>query len=167
MIWRLRIFLEKLDLRKLGWKRVLVVAVVVAALVAAGAVFAVVHGGGGKKATTTAQIPAPSTNLFYLQALASRTRVQRCAMYIHFAWKPNYHAVQYIGAPALILVSGPRIAGTYRKTFKASGMSLDVGPVALGGGYKVWSAKVLSLDGDPPGNDTTISAAPPTNTKCA
>ncbi|HMJ00054.1 MAG TPA: hypothetical protein VK488_09495 [Gaiellaceae bacterium] len=167
MIWRLRLFLEKLrSSQRLGRKRVLAAVAVVAALVAAGAVFAVVHGGGRKAATTTAQTPALNTNLFYLQALASRTRVQRCGMYIHFAWKPNYHAVQYIGAPALILVSGTGIAGTYKKTFKASGMSLDVGPVKLGGGYKVWSAKVLSLDGDPPGNDTTVSAAPPTTTKC-
>ena len=45
-------------------------------------------------------------------------------------------------------------------------MSLDVGPVTLGGGYRIWSAKVLSLEGDPPGNDTTIQAAPPPTTKC-
>ena len=156
---RLRLFLERV-----GRKRVLAAVLVIAALVAAGAVFAVVQG-GGKAASTTAPPPEVNVNLFYLQAVAPKVRVQGCAMYIRFTWKPNYHAVQYIGAPALILVSGPRIAGTYRKTFKASGMSLDVGPVALGGGYKVWSAKVLSLDGDPPGNDTTISAAPPTRAR--
>lgn len=157
---RLRLFFERV-----GRKRLLVAALVVALLVAAGAVFAVVHG-GGKAASTTAPTPELNVNLFYLQAVAPKVQVQGCAMYIRFAWKPNYHADQYIGAPALILAAGTGIAGTYRKTFKASGVSLDVGPVTLGGGYRIWSAKVLSLDGDPPGNDTTAQAAPPTGTKC-
>jgi hypothetical protein len=165
MIWRLRIFLEKLDLRKLGWKRVLVVVVAVAALVTAGAVFAVLRG-GEKAATTTTSNPDDYVNLFYLRGIAPKTKVQGCAMYIHFTWKPDYHADQYIGSPALILADGPGIQGTYKKTFKASGVSLDVGPVTLGGGYRIWSAKVLTLDGDPPGNPTTIQAAPPANTKC-
>jgi hypothetical protein len=158
---RLRLFFERV-----GYKRVLiVVALVVAVLVGAGAVFAVVRG-GGKAASTTAPPPEVQTNLFYLQAVAPRVRIKSCAMYIRFTWKPNYHADQYIGAPALIMVAGTGIGGTYRKTFKASGVSLDVGPVTLGGGYRVWSAKVLSLDRDPPGNDTTAQAAPPTSTKC-
>ena len=45
-------------------------------------------------------------------------------------------------------------------------MSLDLGPVSLTGGYQFWSAKVTALDGDPPGNDTTITAGPPADTKC-
>jgi hypothetical protein len=157
---RLRLFFERV-----GRKRLLAAALAVVALVAAGAVFAVVQG-GGKAASTTAPPPEVNVNLFYLQAVAPRVRVHGCAMYIRFTWKPNYHADQYIGAPALIMVAGTGIAGTYRKTFKASGVSLDVGPVTLGGGYRVWSAKVLSLDRDPPGNDTTAQAAPPTSTKC-
>jgi hypothetical protein len=157
---RLRLFLERV-----GRKRLLAAALAVVALVAAGAVFAVVQG-GGKAASTTAPPPEVNVNLFYLQAVAPRVRVRGCAMYIRFTWKPNYHADQYIGAPALIMVTGTGIGGTYRKTFKASGVSLDVGPVTLGGGYRVWSAKVLSLDRDPPGNDTTAQAAPPTSTKC-
>ena len=158
---RLRLFLERV-----GRKRLLVAGLVVAALVAAGAVFAVVRGGGKAASTTAPTAPEVNVNLFYLQAVAPKVRVQGCAMYIRFTWKPNYHADQYIGAPALILAAGTGIAGTYRKTFKASGMSLDVGPVTLGGGYRIWSAKVLSLDGDPPGNDTTVQAAPPASTKC-
>jgi hypothetical protein len=157
---RLRLFLERV-----GRKRLLVAALVVVALVAAGAVFAVVRG-GGKSTSTTAPPPEVNVNLFYLQTAAPRVRVQGCAMYIRFTWKPNYHANQYIDAPALILAAGTDIEGTYRKTFKASGVSLDVGPITLGGGYRIWSAKVLSLDGDPPGNDTTAQAAPPTTTKC-
>ena len=86
-------------------------AVVVVALVAAGAVFAVVRGGGEKAATTTARAPGDDANLFYLRGIAPTTKVQGCAMYIHFTWKPDYHADQYIGAPALILVAGPGIAG--------------------------------------------------------
>ena len=34
------------------------------------------------------------------------------------------------------------------------------------GGYKLWSAKVAAMDGDPPGNDTTVQTATPTGTKC-
>jgi hypothetical protein len=157
---RLRLFIERV-----GWKRLLVAAVVVVALVAAGAVFAVVRG-GGKTATTEPAAPELNVNLFYLQGIKPRIRVQRCAMYIRFTWKPDYHADQYIGSPALIMAAGTGIDGTFRKTFKASGVSLDVGPIMLGGGYRIWSAKVISLDGDPPGNDTTIQAAPPNSTKC-
>ena len=158
---RLRLFFERV-----GLKWVLAGALVVVALVAAGAVFAVVHGGGKKPATTTTSSSDDYVNLFYLRGIAPKTQVQGCAMYIHFTWKPDYHADQYIGSPALIMADGPGIQGTYKKTFKASGVSLDVGPVTLGGGYRIWSAKVLSLDGDPPGNPTTIQAAPPANTKC-
>jgi hypothetical protein len=158
---RLRLFFERV-----GRKRLLAAALVVAALIAAGAVFAVVRSGGKAASTTAPSAPEVSVNLFYLQAVAPRVRVRGCAMYIRFTWKPNYHADQYIGAPALIMAAGTGIEGTYRKTFKASGVSLEVGPVTLGGGYRVLSAKVLSLDGDPPGNDTTAQAAPPTSTKC-
>jgi hypothetical protein len=157
---RLRLFIERV-----GWKRLLAAGVVVVALVAAGAVFAVVRS-GEETTTTEPTTPELNVNLFYLEGLKPRVQVQGCAMYIRFAWKPNYHADQYIGAPALIMAAGPGIDGTYRKTFKARGVSLDVGPVTLGGGYRIWSAKVVSLDGDPPGNDTTIQAAPPSSTKC-
>ena len=37
---------------------------------------------------------------------------------------------------------------------------------ALLGGYKLWSARVTAMDGDPPGNDTTVQTATPTGTKC-
>jgi hypothetical protein len=158
----LRFFLERI-----GLKRVLIAALGLLVLVAAGVAAVVVFGGGGKKAATTTDSSTPDyTNIFYLRGLAPKVRVQGCAMYVRFTWKPNYHADQYIDAPALILASGAGIDGTYPKTFKASGVSLDVGPLALGGGYKIWSAKVLSLDGDPPRNDTTIQAATPTTAKC-
>ncbi|MEP6910352.1 MAG: hypothetical protein ABI896_07980 [Actinomycetota bacterium] len=161
MIWRLRLFLEKI-----GRKRLLAGVLVAVVLIAAGVAFAVIQSGGSKKAATTASSTEDYTNIFYLQGLAPKVRVRSCAMYIRFTWKPNYHANQYIDAPALILAAGTGIGGTYRKTFKASGMSLDVGPIRLGGGYQIWSAKVLSLDGDPPKNDTTIQAAAPASAKC-
>lgn len=157
---RLRLFLERI-----GLKRVLAATLGVAALVAAGAVFAVMQGRGDTAAPTTSSSD-PGTNLFYLQATAPKVTVRGCTMSIRFTWKPNYHADQYIGAPALIMAAGTSIDGTYRKTFKRSGVSLDVGPIPFGGGYRTWSAKVLALDGDPPGNDTTIQAAPPATDKC-
>ena len=157
---RLRLFIERV-----GWKRLLAVAVVVVALVAAGTVFAVVRG-GGEAAAPEPTTPELNVNLFYLAAIEPKVQVRGCAMYIRFTWKPDFHANQYIGAPALIMAAGTGIDGTYRKRFKASGVSLDVGPITLGGGYRIWSAKVVSLDGDPPGNDTTIQAAPPNSTKC-
>ena len=110
---RLRLFLERV-----GLKRILAVSVGVVALVAAGAVFAVVQGRGDDSAQTTSSSVDPGTNLFYLQATAPRVQVRGCSMYIRFTWKPNYHADQYIGAPALILAAGTTIEGMYRKTFK-------------------------------------------------
>lgn len=159
---RLRLFFERI-----GLKRLLAAALAVAALVAAGVVFAVVQGGDKKAASTTrSSSPDIGTNLFYLQATAPKVQIRGCLMYIRFTWKPDYHADQYVGAPALIIASGTGIEGPYRKTFKASGLSLDVGPITLGGAYRLWSAKVASLDGDPPGNDTLIQAGPPNSVKC-
>ncbi len=159
---RLRLFFERV-----GLKRILVVTLVVVALAAAGAVGAVVMlGGEENKASTTTTNRDTGSNLFYLRGTAPKVTVQGCVMYIRFTWKPDYQANQYIGAPATIMASGTGIEGPYRKTFTASGVSLDVGPVSLGGGYRLWSARVASLDGDPPGNDTTIQAGPPSTVKC-
>jgi hypothetical protein len=163
LIVRLRLFAERL-----GWKRILLAALGVVALVAAGAVFAVVRGGGGDGAgkSTGSTASEANTNLFYLRALPPKVRVSGCVMNIRFTWRPDYQADRYMGAPAAIVATGTGIEGTYRRPFKAKGVSLDVGPIPLGGGYRVWTASVASLEGEPPGNDTTIQAAPPANTKC-
>ena len=159
-MWRLRLFFERLRFPRLSWKRWLIVAAaVVVALAGAGVAFALLRGGDDSEAATT-QEPEQVTNLFYLRAVAPRVQVNGCTMYIKFSWKPDYHADQYIGYPALIQTTGTGISGTHRLPFKANGVSLQVGPVELRG-YAVWQAKVLNIDGDPPGNDTTVQAAPP------
>jgi hypothetical protein len=162
-MWRLRLFLEKI-----GWKRsVAIGGAVVVALVAAGVAFALMRGGDDTSATATeTSAPEESTNLYYLRAVAPKTRVRGCSMYITFTWKPDYHADQYIDAPALITASGSAIQGTYRKLFTENGVSIELGPVSLAGGYQLWSAKVTALDRDPPGNDTTITAGPPADNPC-
>jgi hypothetical protein len=160
-MWRLRLFLEKI-----GWKRsVAIGGAVVVALVAAGVAFALMQGGDDSAMTQTTA-PEESTNLYYLRAVAPKTRVRGCSMFITFTWRPDYHADQYIDAPALITASGTGIQGTYRKRFTERGMSIELGPVSLAGGYQLWSAKVTALDRDPPGNDTTITAGPPADNKC-
>jgi hypothetical protein len=160
-MWRLRLFLEKV-----GWKSVALGAVIILAVAAGVVSLALIRGGDESSATTTPAAPEETTNLFYLRALAPKTRVNGCSMFITFTWKPDYHADQYIDAPALITVSGTGIQGTYRKRFTPSGVSIELGPVALTGGYQLWSAQVTSLDQDPPGNDTTITAGAPTDNKC-
>jgi hypothetical protein len=160
-MWRLRLFLEKV-----GWRSVAIGAVVVLALAAAVVSLALIRGGDDSSATTTANPAEERTNLFYLRALAPKTRVNGCTMFITFTWRPDYEADQYIDAPALITASGTGIQGTYRKRFTANGMSIELGPVSLTGGYQLWSAKVLALDQDPPGNDTTITAGAPTDNNC-
>jgi hypothetical protein len=159
-MWRLRFFLEKV-----GWRSVAIGGAVVVALVAAVVSLALIRGGDDSSATTTTA-PESSTNLFYLRALAPKTRISGCSMFITFTWKPDYQADQYIDAPALITASGTSIQGTYRKRFTESGLSIELGPVSLTGGYQLWSAKVTALDEDPPGNDTTITAGPPADNKC-
>ena len=52
-------------------------------------------------------------------------------MRIRFVWKPDYHAIQYLGATAIITVTGTDIAGSYRQKFTRKGLALDVGPVDL------------------------------------
>ena len=160
-MWRLRFFLEKI-----GWRSVAVGGAVVVALVAAVVSLALIRGGDDSGATTTTTAPEESTNVFYLRALGPKTRIEGCSMFIKFTWRPDYQADQYIDAPALITASGTGIQGTYRKRFTEKGMSIELGPVSLTGGYQLWSAEVTALDRDPPANDTTITAGPPTDNKC-
>jgi hypothetical protein len=161
-MWRLRLFFERI-----GWKPVAITAAVLLALVAAAVAFAVLRGGDEASAPDPATVaPEESTNLYYLRAVAPETRVRGCSMWIRFIWKPDYHADQYIDAPALITASGSGIQGTYQKRFGEKGVSIELGPVSLAGGYQVWSAKVTAIDRDPPGNDTTVQAAPPADSKC-
>jgi len=152
---------------RVGWKPFAIgAAVVVLVAVAAGAALALLGGGSDESSTPTTAPIQERANLYYLRAVAPETQVQGCSMRIRFIWKPDFHAVQYLGADAIITVSGTDIAGSYRKKFTRKGLSLDVGPVDLKGGYKVWSAKVTAMDGDPPGNDTTVQTAPPTDSNC-
>jgi hypothetical protein len=160
-MWRLRFFLEKV-----GWRSVAIGGAVVVALVAAVVSLALIRGGDDSSAETTTSAPEERTNLFYLRALAPKTRIEGCAMFITFSWKPDYQADQYIDAPVLITASGTSIQGTYRKRFTEQGTSIELGPVSLTAGYQLWSAKVTALDQDPPGNDTTITAGPPADNKC-
>jgi hypothetical protein len=161
-MWRIRIWLEKV-----GWKPVAIgAAIVVAVIVAAIAAYALLSGGDESSSAGTTTAPTPRTNLYYLRAVAPVVKPHGCTMMIRFIWKPDYHAIQYLGANAIITVSGTDISGSYRQKFTRKGLALDVGPVDLRGGYKVWSAKVTAMDGDPPGNDTTVQTAPPTNSNC-
>jgi len=122
LIVRLRLLAERL-----GWKRILLAALGVVALAAVGAV-AVVRGGGGDNAgkSTRSTASEANTNLFYLRALPPKVRVSGCVMNIRFTWRPDYHADQYMGAPA---PTGTDIEGTYRRHFKAKGVRLEVGPI--------------------------------------
>ena len=162
-MWRLRLFYERV-----GWKPFAIGAgVVVLVAVAAGAAIALLGGGDDSSAPATTTVQQDRVNLYYLRAMAPETQVNGCSMRIRFIWKPDYHAIQYLGATAIITVSGTDIAGSYRQKFTRKGLALDVGPVDLHGGYKVWSAKVTAMDGDPPGNDTSVQTAPPTDSNCA
>jgi hypothetical protein len=162
-MWRLRLFLERV-----GWKPFAIGAgIVVLVAIAAGGAFALLGGGNDKSATPTTTAVQERTNVYYLRAMAPETSVQNCSMRIHFTWKPDYHAIQYLGATAVITVSGTDVAGSYRQKFTRKGLALDVGPVDLSRGYQLWSAKVTTMDGDPPGNDTTVQTAPPADSKCS
>jgi len=161
-MWRIRLFFEQV-----GWKPFAIGAgILVLVAVAAGGAFALLGGGSDESSTPTTAPIQERTNLYYLRAVAPETHVTGCSMRIRFIWKPDYHAVQYLGADAIITVSGTDLAGSYKKKFTRKGLSLDVGPVDLTGGYKVWSARVTAMDGDPPGNDTTAQTAPPPNSNC-
>jgi hypothetical protein len=161
-MWRIRLWLEKV-----GWKPIALGAVVVVvAIAAAVAAFAILGGGDESSTPSVSTARQERTNLFYLRAVAPEVEPHGCSMRIRFIWKPDYHAIQYLGATAIITVSGTDVAGSYKKTFTRKGLALDVGPVSLSGGYKLWSAKVTAMDGDPPGNDTTVSTATPPGTKC-
>jgi Flp pilus assembly protein TadG len=161
VIWRLRLMLEGKR------RRILIGAAVLAALLAAaaGAAFALTRDDDSSSSGETTQTQRRSVT-FYLQALAPKTTVNGCTMRIAYTWRPHFQANRYIGEPAVIQVTGPGIAGTYRKPFTARGLTLEPAPVSLAGGYVVWAATVLSIGGDAPANTTTIQAAPPRNVNC-
>ena len=163
-MWRLRMLLMGRGRWILG-----ALAGLLAAAAAAVVVSLVFFGGGsGKKGATdtAAQTPQPTVVNFYLRALAPTTEASGCTMKITFTWKPDYQARLYVGQPAEIQVIGTGIAGRYRRRFSKTGVTLGPLAVSLAGGYQLWSARVLSLGGDAPGNDTTVQAAPPTSSKC-
>ena len=162
-MWRLRLFFERI-----GRKWILIGIAVIVLLVAGAAGAIAVLGGGSENssASTSTQATVLRTNLFYLRAMAPKTSVHGCAMNIRYHWKLDYHAIQYLGSTAIITATGTGISGAYRKRLTRKGLTLAVGPVSLAGGYQLWSAKVTSVDGDPPGNDTTVQAGPPTGSKC-
>ena len=94
-MWRLRLFYERV-----GWKPFAIGAaiVVLVAIAAGGAIL--LFGGGGDKSSAPAATTTPSqdrVNLYYLRAVAPETQVQNCSMRIRFIWKPDYHAIQYLG----------------------------------------------------------------------
>jgi hypothetical protein len=161
-MWRIRLFFERVGLRPVA----IAAGIVVLLAIAVGGAFALLGGNDESSTPTTTAVVQERTNLYYLRAVAPETQVTGCSMRIRFIWKPDYHAVQYLSADAIITVSGTDIAGSYRQKFTRKGLALDVGHVDLRGGYKVWSAKVTAMDGDPPGNDTTVQTAPPTDSNC-
>jgi hypothetical protein len=148
-------------------RRILIGALVVAVLLAAaaGVALALTRDDGGSNGETTSQTERRSVT-FFLQALPPKTTVSGCAMRITYTWRPHFQANRYIGETAVIQVTGPGISGTYRKPFSARGLTFEPSPVSLAGGYAVWSATVLSIGGDAPGNRTTIQAAPPRGANC-
>jgi hypothetical protein len=160
MMWRLRL------MGRVWWLVILGCAVALLAL--AGGVYALTRDGGGGKAapeTTSPVTQPPSADVFYIRALAAETHARGCKMTIRFTWKPHYHALRYAGDVAVIAVTGPGISGTYRRPFSRQGVTLER-TVSLAGGYKIWSARFVSVGGDQPGNETTIQAAPPQSTQC-
>lgn len=156
-----------LFIERVGWKQLVFSLALGAVLVGGGAVYVLTRGAGAKRAATTAATSTDSgTYVYYLRALAPKVEVHGCNMRIRFTWKPDYHADQYVGSKALITFTGAGLDGTTQMRLTSKGLTVDAGPVSVAGGYKVWAAKVTSVDGDPPANDTTIQAAPPTSTKC-
>ena len=150
----------------LPWRKIGLGAAVVALLAAAGVVFAVTRGGGGKTAATKSTRTTAVTASFYVRALAAKTRVKGCTMRITFRWRPYYRTEAYIGTTAVIQVTGSGIDGTYRETFTRRGITFRPPPVSIRGGYQIWAARIMTLGGDAPGNDTTVQSAPPRSAKC-
>jgi hypothetical protein len=166
MMWRLQLFFQRVGRRRL---LVIAAAAILVALVAAGAVVALTRGGepsGSAGTTATNALPGITADVFYVRGTAAKATANGCSATIHYAWKPDYNANLYIGGKAKILVSGPEVGGVYSRPFTKKGITLDVGPVHRSGQYVIWSAKILSVKGDTPGNDTTIQSAPTPDNKC-
>ena len=107
-MWRIRLWLEKV-----GWKPIAIgAAVVLVVLVAAGAAFALLSGGDDESSASTTTTRQDRTNLYYLRAVAPKVAPNGCSMRIRFIWKPDYHAIQYLGETAVITVSGTDVSGS-------------------------------------------------------
>lgn len=70
-----------------------------------------------------------------------------CEGDLTFAWTPDRGDESLVGETAVIRVTGPQVAGTYRETFTPEGFSLTF-HVTLGPRSR-WTAVALSVGGRP------------------
>src|SRR4029450_617060 len=119
-MWRIRLFFERV-----GWRPVAIAAgIVVLLAIAAGGAFALLGGNDESSTpTTTAGVPE-RTNVYSLRAVAPEPQVTGCSMRIRFIWKPDYHAVQYLSADAIITVSGTDSPRSYRQQLSCKHLAL-------------------------------------------
>jgi hypothetical protein len=137
--------------------------------IAGGAAYALTRDDDGGGAATLAEetfTTEGSGPVYYLQALAAKVRPTGCTAVIRFTWKPHYNADDHFGETAVVRVTGPGIEGTYRVPFTRAGAQLETPPVTLAGGYVLWTAKVVSIGGDPPDNETLVRAGNPASNRC-
>lgn len=95
--------------------------------------------------STATPEPEPVAELVSFRRVDANLAPVGCEGDLTFAWFPDREAEPLVGQEAVIRVTGPQVAGTYRETFTLDGFSLEF-QVALGQASR-WTAVARSVGG--------------------
>ena len=107
--------------------------------------------------STTPEEPEPVAELVSFRRVDANLAPLGCEGDLTFAWFPDREADPLVGQEAVIRVTGPQVAGTYRETFTLDGFSLEF-QVALGEASR-WTAVARSVGGRPADPNFVVEAS--------
>jgi hypothetical protein len=106
--------------------------------------------------TTTPEEPEPAAVPVSFRRVDANLAPEGCEADLTFAWTPDRGDESLVGEEAVIRVTGPQVAGTYRETFTPDGFSLEF-HVVLGEPSR-WTAVARSVGGRPADPNFVVEA---------
>jgi hypothetical protein len=106
---------------------------------------------------TTPEEPEPAVTPVSFRRVEANLAPSGCEGDLTFAWIPDREGESLVGEEAVIRVTGPQVAGTYRETFTPEGFSLEF-HVVLGEPSR-WTAVARSVGGRPADPNFVVEAS--------
>jgi hypothetical protein len=103
------------------------------------------------------EVPEPAATPVSFRRVDANLAPAGCEGDLTFAWTPDRGGESLVGEEAVIRVTGPQVAGTYRETFTPDGFSLEF-HVVLGEPSR-WSAVARSVGGRPADPNFVVEAS--------